>query len=210
MSMKHLYHVIGIISTPHGERRHSKMSGERATTWSAHILKIRYTMRTHESHINTLAKFLYYPNSMCKYMRKNNWYFGSCPVLPLLRLLWYLVGPYLVCWDDWPSCEESMVSLVICLSSWFVSISVRHHRFNKKNKERFVLGSIVSKFKRGWIDLLKVLRIIRFYHSTQKINRFIWQWTDLFWQCLCLKMFISAKLILRLYRLICKSHTHWY
>ena len=49
------------IVTPLGEMRHSKMSGERAPTWSAHTLKIRPVMRTLKSHKNTLAEFPYYP-----------------------------------------------------------------------------------------------------------------------------------------------------
>ena len=53
------------VVTPLGERRHSKMSGERAVSWSAHTLKIRPTLRTLKSHKNTSAEFLYYPNSMC-------------------------------------------------------------------------------------------------------------------------------------------------
>jgi len=63
--MKEAYERIRVV-TPLGERRHSKMSGERVTTWSAHTLKIRPTMRTLKSYKTTLAEFLYYPNSMCE------------------------------------------------------------------------------------------------------------------------------------------------
>ena len=49
-----------------GERRHSKMNGERAATWNAYTLKIRPTMKTLKSYKNTPAEFLHYPNSMCE------------------------------------------------------------------------------------------------------------------------------------------------
>ena len=52
-------------------RRHSKMSGERAATWSARTLKIRLTLRTLKSHKNTPAEFLYYIQIQCEYMRQD-------------------------------------------------------------------------------------------------------------------------------------------
>jgi len=51
------------VVTPIGERRNSKMNGERAAT-CAHTLKIKPTMKTLKSHKNTPAEFFYYPNSM--------------------------------------------------------------------------------------------------------------------------------------------------
>ena len=88
---------------------------------------------------------IYLLNLSCKKTRrKNNWYFGLCPVLPLLRFFWGLVGPCLVCWDYWPSCEEFVVSLAICLSSWVVSCPPNWKEFNIEF--RTPVNNIVSLF----------------------------------------------------------------
>jgi len=78
---------------------------------------------------------------------------------------------YLRCWD--------LIILYIC--NYF------DHIFLDKKWLECVGFNSVKVQEEGWIDLLKLSRKFKFYHSTQKINQFIWQWTNLFWHCLCFK-----------------------
>ena len=57
-------------------REDSKMSGAKSRHLRCYTPKIRSQKRAHKSHKNTHAEFLYYKNSMCKYMKEGTLYIG--------------------------------------------------------------------------------------------------------------------------------------
>jgi len=79
--------------------------------------------------------------------RKNIWCSSLCPVLLLLRSFWSLVGPWLGCWDDLLNCEVYVVSLVICLSRWFVSLFILNTLCDVGLKSAWKFHHLISQFK---------------------------------------------------------------
>ena len=82
--------------------------------------------------------------SFKKTRRKNSWCSSLCQLLLLVRSVWYLVGPWLDCFDDCSQCELSLESLVFVLATWIVSCPPSWRQFNLEF--RTPTNNIVSLF----------------------------------------------------------------
>ena len=101
---------------------------EKVGLVQAHFAKYTpfYSMWTYSSlffYLDLKSETNYLQTRFCLLRRpgKSSWCSGLCQVLLLVMSVWYLVGPWLHCWDDCSECEMSLESLVVFLATWIIS-----------------------------------------------------------------------------------------